>query len=60
MLVVDHIIVIDRSHRADPHGLVHEVVDKKAEKPKGQAAVIQVVPFVPDLGAGKDGRDHEA
>lgn len=58
--VVDLIIVENRPHGQDPHGFVHKIIDEKAEDAKGQAAVVQVVAFVPGLCAGKDGRNHKA
>ena len=33
---------------------------EEAEKAKGQAAVVQVVAFVPCMGTGQDGRYDEA
>ena len=42
------------------HGLVHEVVDEKAEEPEGQTAVVQVIALVPGLCSRQNGWDHIA
>ena len=58
-VVVNDVVRRQSLGRLDSHGPVHEIKYKKAEDPKGKAAVVKVIALVPRPGSGKDGREHE-
>ena len=51
---------VDGGRQANAHGMVHKIIQEKTEQAKSQAAVIEVIPLMPGMGARKDGRDYKA
>ena len=58
--LVQLIGIVDDQGLRDVKGLVHEIIDQETEESEGKTAVVEVVAFVPGLGAGQNGRDHES